>query len=100
MYLVLVSVNGAPAVPYPADSLSLALGALSVAAHYLTMADEVTRLAVELVEDDGDDWRDVRTPDGQDATALIGTMLRAESRNLWLAWRIKTGAVVVAEARD
>lgn len=100
MLLCLVAVNDAPAVVWPAGDLSVAFAALSVAVHHATLDEAVTRLAVELVEDDGDDWRSYRAPDGRDVTAMLSDLLRDEDRALWLLYRQKVGAVVQREGRD
>ncbi len=100
MYLCLVSVNDAPAVPYPADTLAIAFAALSVAVRALAGDARVTRLVVDLAVDDGDDWLSYRAPDGRNAATILSDMLRVDAPRVWQQWRAMSGAVVVEEARD
>lgn len=98
MLLCLVSLNDAPPVVWPADDVSQATGMLGGAVRLATLNDDVTRLAVDLVEDGPNGWEPWRSPDGRAIGGLLGDWLRSEDRALWLAYRRKSGAIVQYEA--
>lgn len=98
MLLCLVSLNDAPPVVWPMVDPPLAWPSLCVAVRLALLDDAVTRLAVELVEDDGDEWRTWRGDDGRDVGALLDDHFRDESGALWELYRVKRGAIVQREA--
>lgn len=98
MLLCLVSLNDTPPVVWPVLEPPLAWPALCVTVRLALLDEAVTRMAVELVEDDGDDWQTWRGDDGRDVGALLDDYFRDESRALWERYRMKRGAIVQYEA--
>lgn len=98
MLLCLVSLNAAPPVVWPVMEPAHAWPSLCVTVRLALLDDAVMRLAVELVEDDGDDWRAWRGDDGRDVAALLDDYFRDESRALWERYRVKRGTIVRREA--
>jgi len=98
MLVCLVALNDAPPVIWPAADWPAAWTGLYVATRAALADNAVHRIAVELVDDDGHDWRTWRAPNGDSIAMLLADTLRYESLALWERWQVKTGAVVTREA--